>query len=214
MAQIVKLPAKDLYIGNTKIFNSDGSIAEAVTLADNDVTASKIAANAVETAKIKDANVTAAKLAANAVETAKIKDNNVTLAKLAATAKTHILSYQVEDLSAGTDIADRAIFEAPAGLSVTLASVVIISQGTAAGIDGSNTCVIKLSNGTNTIIEYTMDGDPAFPAAGSSASLGTLDETHKVLAAGEKLVLSVTNGSTANPPAFMLQIVYTIADAS
>ena len=30
-------------------------------------------------------------------------------------------------------------------------------------------------------------------------------------AAGEKLYLSVTNGTTANPPAFLLQLTYTIA---
>jgi len=52
------------------------------------VTAAKLAAEAVETAKIKDLNVTAGKLAANAVETAKIKDLNVTEGKLAAKAVT------------------------------------------------------------------------------------------------------------------------------
>lgn len=54
--------------------------------ADGSITAAKLAADAVETAKIKNANVTAAKLAADAVETAKIKDANVTAAKLAADA--------------------------------------------------------------------------------------------------------------------------------
>lgn len=41
--------------------------------------------------------------------------------------------------------------------------------------------------------------------------LGALNATHKVLAAGEKLFLSVTNGATAAPPAFLLQLEYTIA---
>jgi len=50
------------------------------------VTAGKLAADAVETAKIKDGQVTTAKLAADAVETAKIKDAQVTAAKLAADA--------------------------------------------------------------------------------------------------------------------------------
>lgn len=207
------LPAQDLYVGAVKIFNADGSIAEAVTLANNDVVAAKIAANAVETAKIKDANVTAAKLATNAVETLKIKDVNVTLAKLAVTAKTQILTYQVEDLAANADIADRVIFEAPTGIDVTLATAKIIPQGNAAGIDDSNKCVIKLSDGTNTIVEATFDADPAFPAAAAATSLGTLSSTYKVLAAGEKLYLSVTNGTAADPPAFMLIVTYTVADA-
>lgn len=208
-----KLPAKDFYIGSVKVINANGSLAQGVTLQDGDVTAGKIAANAVETAKIKDANVTAAKLAPDAVETEKIKDENVTLDKLAPTAKTHILSYQVEDLAAGADIADRVIFEAPEDIDVTLVSAKIIPQGTAAGIDDSNKCVIKLTDGTNTIVEAEFDSSPAFPDDGVATSLGSLDETHKVLVEGEKLYLSVTNGSTANPPAFMLQVVYTIADA-
>jgi hypothetical protein len=123
------------------------------------------------------------------------------------------LNYQVENLAEGADIADRPIFEVPTGMTATLTSAVIISQGTAATIDSGNKCVIKLTDGTNTIVEYDIDGDPAFPADGASASLGELSTAHKVLAAGEKLELSVTNGTTADPPAFMLQITYTLADA-
>jgi hypothetical protein len=209
-----KLPAQDTYIGAVKVFNADGSLEETVAVADNAVVAAKIAANAVETAKIKDANVTAGKLATDAVETAKIKAANVTLVKLATTAKTHILTYQVEDLAAGVDIADRVILEAPTGIDVTLVSANIIPQGNDAGIDDSNKCVIKLSDGTNTIVEATYDADPTFPDAAASTSLGTLDGDYTGLAAGEKLYLSVTNGTTANPPGFMLQVVYTIADAA
>lgn len=50
---------------------------------DGSITVSKLASNAVETAKIKDANVTAAKIATDAVESDKIKAKAVTLAKLA-----------------------------------------------------------------------------------------------------------------------------------
>ena len=59
---------------------------ETAKIKDLNVTAGKLAADAVETAKIKDLNVTAGKLAADAVETAKIKDLNVTAGKLAADA--------------------------------------------------------------------------------------------------------------------------------
>jgi hypothetical protein len=202
------------WMGSHKHDGTDSTAVEVGTVADNAITAAKIAANAVETAKIKDANVTAAKLATNAVETSKIKDVNVTLAKIATTGKTHILSYQVEDLAANADIVDRVIFEAPTGIDVTLVSANIIPQGNAEGIDGSNKCVVKLSDGTNTIVEATYgDVSSPFPAAASAASLGTLDTTYKALAAGEKLYLSVTNGTTANPPGFMLQVVYTVADA-
>lgn len=201
------------WMGSHKHDGTDSTAVEVGTVADNAIIAAKIAANAVETAKIKDANVTAAKLATNAVETSKIKDVNVTLAKIATTGKTHILSYQVEDLAANADIVDRVIFEAPTGIDVTLVSANIIPQGNAAGIDDSNKCVVKLSDGANTIVEATYDASPTFPAAAAATSLGTLDATHKALAAGEKLYLSVTNGTTANPPGFMLQVVYTVADA-
>jgi hypothetical protein len=197
--------------------NHDGLNSEAVTVgtvAANAIVAAKIAANAVETAKIKDANVTAAKLAADAVETAKIKDANVTPAKLSAAAGARILSYQVEDLAAGADIAGRVIFAAPTGVDVTMVSAAIIPQGAAAGIDDGNKCVIALTDGTNTIVSAEFDANPAFPAAAAVTDLGALDGTHKVLSAGEKLYLSVTDGTTANPPAFMLQIVYNVTDAA
>ena len=59
------------------------SSTQKLRVKDGGITAAKLAANAVETAKIKDLNVTAAKLAANAVETDKIKDLSVTSAKIA-----------------------------------------------------------------------------------------------------------------------------------
>lgn len=55
-------------------------------LANNAVTAEKIANGAVETAKIKDAAVTLAKMAANSVDNSKIKDATIAFAKFASTA--------------------------------------------------------------------------------------------------------------------------------
>jgi hypothetical protein len=126
-----------------------------------------------------------------------------------------MLSVFVEDLSANVDIADRVILECPTGYAITLTGAVIISNGTASGIDDSNKCTVLLEdNSSNAIVSKEFDTDPAFPAAGSSVSMGALDGTHKILAAGEKLLFSVTNGTTADTPAFLLQITYTIAAAS
>ena len=86
-------------------------------------------------------------------------------------------------------------------------------MGTSVGIDDSNNCLVGLTDGTNSIVSTAWDSSPAFPDAGTVNSLGTVDATYKVLSAGEKLVLNVTNGATANPPAMMLQVVYTVADA-
>lgn len=198
----------------TKLNEMGTQVAEGATIGAGTVDAAALASDAVETAKIKNANVTAAKLATDAVTTVKITDANVTLPKLATTAKTQVLCYQVEDLAAGADIANRVIFFAPTGIDVTVISASIIAQGSAAGIDDSNKCTIALTDGTNTIVTAEYDANPAFPSAATVTSLGTPDVTYKVLAAGEKLYLSVTNGTTANPPAFMLEIVYTVADAA
>jgi hypothetical protein len=138
---------------------------------------------------------------------------DTTIQALDPLAKTRVINYQVEDLSADGDIAARVIFVAPAGLSVLLVSASIISQGTAAGIDDANTCVVALTDGTNSIVSKTFNTATAFPAAAAITDLGTLHATYKSLSAGEKLCLSVTNGSAANPPAFMLQVVYSIAAA-
>ena len=150
---------------------------------------------------------------ADAASRALFADGFATLAKLAATAKTQVLSFAVEDLAAGADITARAILEVPAGFAYTLTGASIISNGTAAGIDAGNTCVVALTDGTNTICTVTYDNATPFPAENASGSMGALDGTHKVMAAGEKLTLAVTNGATANPPAFRVQVTYTLADA-
>lgn len=149
-----------------------------------------------------------------AVSGGSLSSGSVTLAKLASTAKTHVLCVPVEDLAADGDIAARAVFEVPAGLVATLTDARIIMQGSAAGVDDANTCVITLTDGTNTIVSKTYNTGTAMPAANASGSLGALDATHKVLAAAEKLHFTVTNGTTANPPAMVLQVAYTLAEAA
>lgn len=125
-----------------------------------------------------------------------------------------MLTVFVEDLAAGVDITDRVILEAPSGYTVTVTGATIISNGSAAGIDDSNKCTVLLEDEASAaIVTKEFDTDPAFPAAGASVSMGTPDSTNKVLTAGQKLLLSVTNGTAANPPAFLLQITYTIAAA-
>ena len=67
-----------------KLYYYDGTSWEEVgsQVADGEITAAKIASDAVTTVKILDANVTAAKLASNSVTTVKILDANVTTAKI------------------------------------------------------------------------------------------------------------------------------------
>ena len=60
---------------------------------------------------------------------------------------------------------------------------------------------------------HDHDGTNSKAVTVGTIAAGALDGTHKILAAGEKLYLSVTNGTTAAPPAFLLQLTYTIAPA-
>jgi hypothetical protein len=209
----MRIPANDIYVGDNKVINADGTLVATASVTNGAITAAKLADNAVETAKIKNASVTAGKLATDAVETDKIKDKNVTLAKLADTAKTNILTYQIEALTAGDDITNRVIFEVPTGFSASIESATIIPQGNAT-VDGTNTCTIKLTNGANEIVSKEYNDTTAFPAASYSGSLGAPSATHKELGAGEKLSLSVTNASSAATPGIMLIVTYTVADAT
>lgn len=166
-----------------------------------------------------DATTIASKVADGAftstIADAKFADSVWKLDKLDAEAKTHILQIPVEDLNAGNDITKRFVFEAPSGFDVTLVSANILSQGTAAGIDSTNSCVVLLEDAAyNEIVKITYDNTNPFPADGNTDSLGTPNPDHKTLSAGDKLFLSVTNGTAANPPRFVIQIVYTMAAAA
>lgn len=152
---------------------------------------------------------------ANAATRALFADGIFPPEKLTAVANTRILTIAIEDLAAGADIADRTLLYAPTGIDVTLVSAGIVPRGSSAGIDDSNTAVIALKDGSaNAIVEKTYNTGTQPPAAGVIGDLGALSGTYKVLSAGEKLVLDVTQGATANLPAFDLQIVYTVATAA
>ena len=72
------------------------------SIATGAITADKIAANAVTTAKILDANITAGKIASDAVITAKILDANVTAAKLASGAAVTNIGYTPANIAGPT----------------------------------------------------------------------------------------------------------------
>lgn len=119
--------------------------------------------------------------------------------------------YQVIDLAADADITSTGLFVCPTGFTFTISSIDIISQGTAAGIDDSNTCVISVLNGTNAIVTKIYNTGTTFPADGTSDNLGALDETHKVITAGQIIKYTITNGATADSPAFIIQIIGELA---
>ena len=111
----------------------------------------------------------------------------------------------VEDLAAGADIADRPIFVVPTD-KVYLAGIGLLTQDAPAGIDDSNTCIIAIKNSDDkTIVSKTYNAANQ-PPSGGYASLGSLSNT--TLAANVSLLLNVTQGATADMPAFRLVISY------
>lgn len=172
----------------------------------------KFAADSIDNAQLLKAVKNGA-FVADAATRALFADGLFTAAKLADTAKTHIFSYTVEDLGAGVDIAARKVMVVPTGFVATVQSAYMIPLGSGAGIDDSNNCLVGITDGTNGIASVAYDTAPGFPAANTVNSLGAIDATYGVLAAGESLCIEITNGATANPPAMTIQVSYTLTEA-
>ena len=193
--------------------NTAGRAIIAANFFDAATLKSKTANNAIDNAFLVS-KIADNAFAADADSRGKFADGIWTIDKLAEDARTNILMVQVEGLDAGDDIASRPVFEVPTGYKATIVSAYILSQGTATGIDDSNTCVVALGRGSDgAFASITYKNSPAFPASGVSGDMGTIVEDYKELVAGEKIVLSVTNGSTAKPPMFAVRIVYTLEKA-
>jgi len=115
------------------------------------------------------------------------------------------VTYQVPDLGAGTDFAARAIHSF--NQEAWIVSARVVNQETAAaGIDASNTCVVALVINAGAVASQTFDATPAFPDANTVADLGAITNGHA--AAGDVLTLAVTNGATANPGLFLVEVDY------
>jgi len=112
--------------------------------------------------------------------------------------------YLVSDLAAGADLSNVPIFVNSE--AVTIESIGILTQGAPAGVDDSNTVVIAVKDdAANTVVSKTYNAATQ-PPSSDYEDLGTL--SNESLNAGEHLTLSVTQGATANMPAFILVIKY------
>ena len=149
----------------------DGTVTTA-KLADDAVTAAKLASSAVVTASIVDDAVTAAKLASSAVVTASIVDDNVTQAKIAddavgadqLAASAVVTASIVDDAVTQAKIADDAV-----GADQLAASAVV----TASIVDDAVT-LAKMATGTDgNLISYDASGNPVAVATGSAGQLLT-----------------------------------------
>ena len=114
-----------------------------------------------------------------------------------------VLTIPVEDLSADGDITARPVFVAPFDLKVL--DVSIVSTGSASGLSTTDTAVVKLANASAEVAGDTFKTVASFPGAGVAKSL-TLDKVN--VDKGDVLTLSVTTGTQADLPAFLLQVTY------
>ena len=111
-----------------------------------------------------------------------------------------VMQYQVENLAVAADITDRPIMSRGYAYSFTKAS--ILTEGTPAGVDDANTCVVTLKNGAgSTIVAKTYNSTTA-PPTSDYGDLGALSITSIV--AGDIITLSVAQGATANMPQFSI----------
>jgi len=115
------------------------------------------------------------------------------------------LTHAVEDLAAGADIAVRAVhhFNSPGWLVAAR----VVNQGTAAaGIDNSNPCVVALATDAGAVVSTTFNASTTFPTANTRLDMGALSNTP--VRAGYVMTLAVTNGTTANPGPFLVEVDY------
>lgn len=115
-----------------------------------------------------------------------------------------VFTYEVEDLAANAAISARAIFAAPAAITVT--SVVYVPRGNSAGVDGSNTSVVTLRNITEGVDVATITRTSNF-AANTPVTV-TITGANADVASGDVLGFTNTNGTTADPDAAMLVVEY------
>jgi len=121
-------------------------------------------------------------------------------------AATQTIIYTAADLDAGADLADTPI-GAVVGAG-TITAVTIISLGAADGVDATNESAFVLEVGTTSKATETFNADTTFPASGAAAALTVAEDAS--VAAGDVLLLNVTNGDTVNLPSFMVQVVVTL----
>jgi len=134
----------------------------------------------------------------------------VTLAAAAAADVTISLVYNVLPVIGG-DLAATAQFRVPKDIEIIEAG--IIAQGTASGIDASNTSAWTLKNASTTIATKTFTDAEVFPAANAYSAL-TLAPAAVNWAEGDILTLTVANGATVVTCPVMLQIEFIYRDTA
>lgn len=140
-------------------------------------------------------------------------DASVTAAEATlASSLSQVLTFEIAALTAGTDLAGRVLAAMPTGYSFVIQSLDIISNGSPAGIDAANTCVVVVKNQAATVASKTYTNLVGFPEDNAVSNLGTIGNA--TVAAGSAVSLYITNGTTAATPKFLLQITGKLVKAA
>lgn len=113
--------------------------------------------------------------------------------------------YDVGDFAAGADLAQTGIHQFKEE-SWIVNTRIVNGATAAAGIDNSNTCIVTVRSGGSIIASKIFDATTLFPAINSAASLGTPSSPQ--VDADDILTVQVSNGVTADPGPFAIEVDY------
>lgn len=141
------------------------------------------------------------------VNTTDLLDGTISVDDATTALATKSQVFDIENLAANGDIAERTLWVSPAGITITSVSV-LNQENTAAGINDANTLVYTIRNGLggSTIVAETFDTTTTWPIANVEQSLGTLANT--TVAAGTVITMQITQGANADAPAHWLVVEY------
>ena len=108
--------------------------------------------------------------------------------------------YDVYNLTPGADITAMPFFSSY--YAFTMTRIGIITKGAPAGIDNSNTVVLTIKNSAGTTVVTKTYNTANQPPSSAFADLGTLTTT--AFTSNDYLTVTVTQGTTANMPAFAI----------
>jgi len=106
------------------------------------------------------------------------------------------------DLAAGADISDYPVFVAVDAIRITKCR--LLTKGTPSGIDNSNTAVLTLTVNGNTLLTKTYNAGTQPPTRDEEDLTDNLVADYLDLDEGDVVKLSLTQGATANMPAFLI----------
>ncbi len=117
--------------------------------------------------------------------------------------------YLIAELAADADLAAAVMFN-PVG-AIYLHDITITPEGSATGVDDSNTVLVVVSSGAGEVVNTTYNTTNTWPADNVQESIGTL--LLPFVAAAGRLEIAVTQGTTANITTTRVTISYSDANA-